>query len=225
TFHDYIYDRARAGHTTFGKALLTAHEEGFPAISSALAGRATKLLTDILRRLEQVEVPGAAPEHGWGDWISELVNGNLAIQISDPLRELLTKIDDRIEPTDDLGRYLGQITPVAKDIALEKNDRVRIMTLAGSKGLTVKATIIAGLETGFIPMDDCDPAEERRLLYVGMTRAEELLFGTWARRRRGPTARMGRAQVHDRRQVSTLVDGGPVESQDGNDYLNQASSV
>jgi len=163
--------------------------------------------------------------HGWGDWISELVNGNLAIQISDPLRELLTKIDDRIEPTDDLGRYLGQITPVAKDIALEKNDRVRIMTLAGSKGLTVKATIIAGLETGFIPMDDCDPAEERRLLYVGMTRAEELLFGTWARRRRGPTARMGRAQVHDRRQVSTLVDGGPVESQDGNDYLNQASSV
>jgi ATP-dependent DNA helicase UvrD/PcrA len=225
TFHDYIYDRARAAHTAFGNALLTAHQEGFPALSPALAGRATKLLTDVLQQLEQVEVPEAAPENGWGDWISDLVNGNSGIQISDQLRELLTKIDERIEPTDDLGRYLGQITPIAKDIALEKSDRVRIMTLAGAKGLTVKATIIAGLETGFIPMDDCDPAEERRLLYVGMTRAEELLFGTWARRRRGPTARMGRAQVHDRRQVSTLVDGGPVESQDGDEFLNRISSV
>src|SRR5262249_8450732 len=141
------------------------------------------------------------------------------IKISNQFRELLTKIDERVEPVDDLGRYLGQITPIAKDIALEKSDKVRIMTLAGSKGLTVKATIIAGLETGFIPMDDCDLAEERRLLFVGMTRAEEFLYGTCARRRRGPTARMGRAQVQDRRQLSNLIGGGPVESQDGQDYL------
>ncbi len=120
---------------------------------------------------------------------------------------------------------MGQITPIAKDLALEKSDKVRVMTLAGAKGLTVKAVIIAGLETGFIPMDDCDPAEERRLLFVGMTRAEDFVFGTWARRRRGPTARMGRAQVQDRRQLSSLVGGGPVESEDGQGYLDRVSSV
>jgi superfamily I DNA/RNA helicase len=147
------------------------------------------------------------------------------IQVSAAMTDLLSKIDIRIEPTDDLGRYLGQVTPIAKDIALEKADRVRIMTLAGSKGLTVKATIIAGLETGFIPKDGCDPAEERRLLYVGMTRAEEFLFSTWARRRRGPTARMGRVQVDERRQISILLNGGPVEPEDGNDFLQRESSV
>jgi superfamily I DNA/RNA helicase len=165
------------------------------------------------------------PEQGWGNWIADLFGDDPDIQISDECRNLLTKIDARVEPVDDLGRYLGQITPIAKDIALEKSDRVRIMTLAGSKGLTVKATIIAGVETGIIPMDDCDPSEERRLLFVGMTRAEEYLFGTWARRRRGPTARMGRMQVQERRQLSTLLGGGPVESQDSQAYLDRASSI
>jgi DNA helicase-2/ATP-dependent DNA helicase PcrA len=138
---------------------------------------------------------------------------------------LLGNIDERIDEADTLDRYLGQITPIAKDIALEKGDAVRIMTLAGSKGLTVRATIIAGLETGIIPMDECDLAEERRLLYVGMTRAEEFLFATWARARRGPTARMGREQVNQRRQVSTFVEGGPIRTEDGLTYLNQVSSV
>lgn len=42
---------------------------------------------------------------------------------------------------DDLGRYLNQLTPVAKDISVEKNGSVRNTSLACSKGLTVKAAI------------------------------------------------------------------------------------
>lgn len=141
------------------------------------------------------------------------------------MNTLLASIDARVEEAEDLDRYLGQITPIAKDIALEKNYKVRIMTLAGAKGLTVKATIIAGLETGLIPMDECDPSEERRLLYVGMTRSEEYLFGTWARTRRGPTARMGRTLPHDRRQLSELINGGPVDSENGATYLDRVSTV
>jgi DNA helicase-2/ATP-dependent DNA helicase PcrA len=225
TFFDYIYERARTAHVTFGAALLAAHQEGYPDLSHLLAQRATDLVTDALQRIEAIEVPLVMPERGWGNWIAEVFSDSSNEQITDEFRKLLAQIDTRVEPVDDLGRYLGQITPIAKDIALEKSDKVRIMTLAGSKGLTVKATIIAGLETGFIPMDDCDPAEERRLLFVGMTRAEEVLYGTWARRRRGPTSRMGRAQVQDRRQLSNLIGGGPVESQDGQNYLDQMSSV
>jgi DNA helicase-2/ATP-dependent DNA helicase PcrA len=185
TFFTCIYDRARNEQISFGQALMAAHQAGYPGLSRVLMGRATNLLDSTLRRLDNVELPPTMPEGGWGSWIAELFGAGRDIQISAAMTDLLSKIDIRIEPTDDLGRYLGQITPIAKDIALEKVDRVRIMTLAGSKGLTVKATIIAGLETGFIPKDGCDPAEERRLLYVGMTRAEEFLFGTWARRRRG----------------------------------------
>jgi DNA helicase-2/ATP-dependent DNA helicase PcrA len=224
TFFDYIYDRARETLATFGQTLLLAYGDGFPDLSAGLRGRADALIAEVLGQIEVVELPAAQPENGWGHWIVEIY-GESDVRLSAAMAELLKEIDARTETTDDLGRYLGQVAPIAKDIALEKNGKVRIMTLASSKGLTVKATIIAGLETGLIPMDDCDPAEERRLLYVGMTRAEDFLFGTWSRRRRGPTARMGRDQVVERRHLSTLIDGGPVESEDGDEYLNTVSSV
>ncbi|MEK7601436.1 MAG: ATP-dependent helicase [Patescibacteria group bacterium] len=223
TFFDYIYERARASRVTFGHALVDAYGAGFPGLSTALKGRSTAATRGIVEAVESIKVPDAKPEDGWSTFIFALNGGQFTI--TDSFRELLKKIDERAEPDIDFDRYLGQITPIAKDIALEKNDAVRIMTLAGSKGLTVKATIIVGLETGIIPMDHRDLAEERRLLYVGMTRAEQFLFGTWARVRRGPTARAGRDLVNQRRQLSTFVEGGPVPSTDGNGYLDEVSSV
>jgi hypothetical protein len=83
----------------------------------------------------------------------------------------------------------------------------------------VRAAVIAGIEDGIVPRPDADLGEERRLLYVAMTRAKEFLFCTWAGQRRGPTARPGRARVRARRQHSHFFMGGPVQSQDGLTFL------
>ena len=91
--------------------------------------------------------------------------------------------------------------------------------MGASKGLTVRAAIIAAAEEGVVPRPDCDLGEERRLLYVAMTRAKEFLYCTWARRRRGPTARAGASRVGTMRRHSTFLDGGPVRSEDGATYL------
>ena len=59
-------------------------------------------------------------------------------------------------------------------------DRISLMTLHASKGLEFRCVFIAGLENGIIPLykaqtqDEIE--EERRLLYVGMTRAKDRLF-------------------------------------------------
>jgi superfamily I DNA/RNA helicase len=95
------------------------------------------------------------------------------------------------------------------------------MSMASSKGLTVRATIVAAVENDIIPRPEVPMDEERRLLYVAVTRATEHLFLTWARIRRGPTARSGRGRANARRHHSRFLDGGPVASQDGNDYLAQ----
>ena len=95
------------------------------------------------------------------------------------------------------------------------------MTMSGAKGLTVRAAIIAALEEGIIPRPDADLGEERRLLYVAMTRAREFLYGVWARRRRGPTARSGSPRVAIARRYSSFLDGGPVRSQDGPAYIQR----
>lgn len=220
TFFDYVYERARAARTTFGSALLIAQNADFPGLSSALKNRATAAMERTLQQISALNVPQETPVTGWGSYIAETFTESCPTPITQGFVALLAMLDGRVERGDNLDRYLGQITPVAKDIALQKNGAVRIMSLASSKGLTVKATIIAGVETGVIPMDGCDRAEECRLLYVGMTRAEEFLFCTWAQRRRGPTARSGREQVNELRQLSTFLEGGPVRSQDGNTYIS-----
>lgn len=54
-----------------------------------------------------------------------------------------------------------------------------------------------------------------------MTRAKRFLYGTWARRRHGPTARAGAASVAMARRYSSFLDGGPVRSEDGVEYIRR----
>ena len=131
-------------------------------------------------------------------------------------QELLLALDDLAESGEPLGRYLGQIRPLGRDRDANESTGVRIMTMANAKGLTVKATIVAALD---VPRPGFDEQEERRLLYVAMTRSREFLYCTWARRRRGPTARAGQERVGERRSPSSFLDGGPVESEDGARYI------
>ena len=70
----------------------------------------------------------------------------------------------------------------------EKN-AVTLMTLHSAKGLEFPIVFITGLEMGLLPLqrnsaDIAELEEERRLLYVGMTRAEEKLYLSYAKTRR-----------------------------------------
>ncbi|HCV34646.1 MAG TPA: hypothetical protein DGF10_08265 [Acidimicrobiaceae bacterium] len=66
-------------------------------------------------------------------------------------------------------------------------DAVEVATFHAAKGLEWPTVHVSGLEQGLVPIahvrDQGALAEERRLLYVALTRAEELLFCSWARQR------------------------------------------
>jgi superfamily I DNA/RNA helicase len=69
-----------------------------------------------------------------------------------------------------------------------KTEKVTVMTLHASKGLEFKCVFIAGCEEGLIPYtlfknQETDREEEKRLLYVGMTRAKSYLYLTHATKR------------------------------------------
>jgi DNA helicase II / ATP-dependent DNA helicase PcrA len=70
----------------------------------------------------------------------------------------------------------------------EKKNAITLMTMHAAKGLEFPIVFIIGMEEGLFPhsrslMDRGELEEERRLCYVGMTRAKEKLFLTYARRR------------------------------------------
>lgn len=75
-----------------------------------------------------------------------------------------------------------------KDAAQDAKDAVVLMTMHSAKGLEFPVVFIIGMEEGVFPhsrafMDNDELEEERRLAYVGITRAEEQLFLTCARMR------------------------------------------
>lgn len=70
----------------------------------------------------------------------------------------------------------------------DKKNAITLMTLHGAKGLEFPIVFMIGMEEGLFPhsralMDKAELEEERRLCYVGITRAENRLFFTYARRR------------------------------------------
>ena len=94
---------------------------------------------------------------------------------------------EEIENT--LGEFLAQIALVSDTDNIENiSDNVTLMTLHSAKGLEFPYVFLAGLEEGIFPHSrtfesQSELEEERRLMYVGVTRAEEELFLTYAKRR------------------------------------------
>jgi DNA helicase-2/ATP-dependent DNA helicase PcrA len=100
--------------------------------------------------------------------------------------ELLTPLADRAGA--DAEKFLADLALGAEvDLWDPRADRVSLLTLHASKGLEFPVVFVVGCEDGLLPMRfgdaPVDAAEERRLLFVGMTRARTHLALSGARRR------------------------------------------
>ncbi|MFA6009057.1 MAG: ATP-dependent helicase [Desulfobacteraceae bacterium] len=100
---------------------------------------------------------------------------------------------------DNLADYLEEIVLVNEDKDDEKEDKsgVSLSTIHASKGLEYGAAFIVGLEEELFPhwrslTSESEIEEERRLMYVAVTRAETYLFMTSARERRNKRSRKSR---------------------------------
>jgi DNA helicase-2/ATP-dependent DNA helicase PcrA len=111
------------------------------------------------------------------------------------IREFLTAAQEFTEEAaergdeDELTAFLDHVSLVADIDTWEAKRGVSLMTLHAAKGLEFAVVVVGGLEQGVLPHFNAsgtqdDVEEERRLLYVGMTRAKERLLLTSCRRRR-----------------------------------------
>lgn len=116
--------------------------------------------------------------------IIRLLKSENAQERIDNIRELLNSINEYTKqiPNATIEGYLERVSLVTDiDTWDEKSNAVTLMTLHSAKGLEFPVVFITGLEEGLFPLIrdgavDADLEEERRLFYVGTTRAKEKLF-------------------------------------------------
>jgi len=126
-------------------------------------------------------------------YLEELQNSKSAQDQSraENLMELLSVAEDfaKGEEEDNLENFLGRVALVSDiDDAELGEDAVTLMTLHSAKGLEFPVVFLVGMEEGIFPhartlMDEEEIEEERRLCYVGITRAERNLYLSHARMR------------------------------------------
>ncbi len=105
------------------------------------------------------------------------------------LDELLNAAVDASERGETIRDFLDHAALVSDADSVDERAQVSLLTMHNAKGLEFPVVFIAGLEEGLFPHSrsvDSEGAmeEERRLCYVGMTRAEKRLYLSWARYRR-----------------------------------------
>jgi DNA helicase II / ATP-dependent DNA helicase PcrA len=117
------------------------------------------------------------------------------------------------DPGTPLERFLAEAALLtAQDSIVGAPDGVTLMTLHTAKGLEWPVVVLAGMEHGLFPLARAEEQpggleEERRLCYVGLTRAKDKLYLTWARaRRRGGELRPGIASAFLRSLPPALVE-------------------
>jgi DNA helicase-2/ATP-dependent DNA helicase PcrA len=119
------------------------------------------------------------------------------------LKELANAAQDAQERGETLEEFLDHAALVSDADQYSAEAKVTLMTLHAAKGLEFPLVFLAGMEEGLFPhsrslMDPAGMEEERRLCYVGMTRAMDTLVMTRARYRRRYGSDMPEASVASR---------------------------
>jgi len=156
---------------------------GISALSELSAGANTEeVIRECIRGFGLVQA--LEPEDDGADRIANLTELLAAASAFDS-----TEVEDGAEGASELELYL-QSAALRADID-DYNERapgVTLMTLHNAKGLEFPVVFVVGLEDGLFPLSRAmetteELEEERRLFYVGVTRAEDRLFLTHAQRR------------------------------------------
>ena len=150
------------------------------------------------------------------------------------VNELINSIADfcRGEPRASVADYLQSISLYTSGDEARTENAVKLMSLHASKGLEFEVVYMVGVEAGILPHERAlaDRAErgldeERRLCYVGFTRAKKLLRVTWCEKRQDSFARNKTARYKSCLPSRFLLEAGLVSEEEFKAALNLSPSA
>lgn len=233
-----LYERARQNGTTFSEAL--EHVLLHPNMVDAGIRRVASEARAVLDTLDYVfgETDGSTTDPTRLD-ADDTVPEQLTERIRNAVERDVQNSAERdtllahliqIAVTSGVGDVSGLLTAIA--VGREKlepelePDRVNILTMHQAKGLDSDVTFIVAAEDEYLPQSDelVAVADDRRLLYVSMTRARKMLFITYSAQRSGPQMHTGRTGGVQTRHLSRFLRSGPAQVENGEQLANTFAS-
>jgi len=187
---------ANAERVTFVEAMREAQAAG-------LTGPAARGVDSFVRLLDEVSAQVADEGIGPGDLLQAVLDGSgylaeLEAEETVEAAGRLENVGELIGSAREFTRideFLEQVALVADTDEIDDDDKVVLMTLHSAKGLEYPVVFLVGLEEGLFPTaraltEPTQMEEERRLAYVGITRAQQKLFisHAWSRLLFGTTS-------------------------------------
>jgi len=220
-----LYDFARSQGIGFGNAVESVAKS--PSAITAPHGQRVKDEVHAIRSILSVCASKCEGQEGT-EAVMALVSAVLRSTIENP--EEREKIRGHfaalVSETDagSLGQLLGAIETSSEYIEQQvEKGKINIMTMHKAKGLTAEATIIAVAEDEYLPGRAQGDAmgDERRLLYVSLTRAKHFLYVTYCEQRTGRQQHTGRTAGEARRSLTTFLRDAPIAPQPGPAYVER----
>jgi DNA helicase-2/ATP-dependent DNA helicase PcrA len=140
-------------------------------------------------------------------------------------KEVVVEIGDLVEKTGigTIAELLRSVETSSEDLEQEvEHGKVSILTMHKAKGLTAKAVFAVACEDEYVPgrAEGSDINDERRLLYVSLTRAAHHLFITYCEERTGVQRHTGRTAGQSARHLTRFLRHGPIAPISGMTYAN-----
>src|SRR5690625_5147775 len=196
-------DRLRAYATDHGISLYqTIKEVDFTGVTPRAANALSEfdaLLTSLIQQLEFLSATDMVEEVLERTGYEQMLENEQSIESQSRLENLeeFKTVTQDFEATNEedqsLVAFLTDLALIADIDAVDEEDpdhqeKVTLMTLHAAKGLEFPVVFLIGMEENVFPhsrsmMDDEEMEEERRLAYVGITRAEQELYLTHAKMR------------------------------------------
>lgn len=203
--------RRSIGDATIGKWIYTARELGINPIEAGLGGNlvnsgltkqkieAVSKFSEFIVRMQEARtrislsdfIEKVLRESGYEDMLfKDGQEGEMRLENVRELISVAQKYDENKEDyVDTLNAFLEEVALASDVDNVDQNqEAVHLMTMHSAKGLEFPVVFIVGLEEGILPhsrslLEYSEMEEERRLMYVGLTRAKEKIYLLFTRQR------------------------------------------
>jgi len=220
-----ITEECRREDERFSETVLRIADN--PSQLSQFGNRVEHEIEDICDLLDDLQDDLGDEEEGKEDFLGALeALVDFSVDEEDLRDDILNRLSDIVENAEIASGDSLLSVVESSDESIEQDlssDEVNVITMHQAKGLTAETVFVAGVEEERIPgrAEGREVDDERRLLYVSLTRAKHRLFITHCNRRMGYQMNFGTNTDSPVRNLSSFFRDAPIRSIGGEKFCGQ----